>query len=674
MVPVDMPKEAARARAAELSRALNYHSYRYYVLDDPEISDAEYDTLLRELQAIEDRYPDLITADSPTQRVGATPAAGFTSVTHAIPMFSLANAFNAGDLREFDQRVRAVAGNAAVQYVLELKMDGLAVSLQYVNGLLTTGATRGDGTVGEDITTNLRTSRGVPLRLQEPYTLTVRGEAYMSKAAFARLNAEREEAGQPLFANPRNAAAGSLRQLDPRVTANRGLDMFFYGLAAIAERPLPPTQEESLNFLRQVGFRVNQERVLLSDIEAIIEYCQAWHDKRHELPYDIDGIVIKVNDVALQEQLGYTAKSPRWAIAYKFPAEQVQTKLLDIVISVGRTGTLNPNAVLEPVTVAGSVVSRASLHNADLIAAKDIRIGDTVVVQKAGDIIPEVVAPVVALRTGEEQVYAMPTVCPECQTPAVREPQEVAWRCPNASCPAVLREGLIHFVSRDAMDIEGLGPAMISALLDADLVHDVADLYALQPDQLLALERVGEKTAGNLLAAIAKSKQNSLERLIFALGIRHVGAKGALGLAQHFGSLEQLLAAGADELQQVPDVGTKMAASIISYFATTANQQLIAKLQAAGVNQRYLGTKPDAGAGALSGQIFVITGTLPGVSRDQAKLLIEQHGGQVASAVSKKTNYLLAGEKAGSKLTKAQELGVPVLSWDELLALLPDSE
>lgn len=454
----------------------------------------------------------------------------------------------------------------------------------------------------------------------------------------------------------------------PKIAASRGLDIFFYGLAAIAERPLPPTQEETLCLLRQVGFPVNQQRVVLSDIEEVIEYCQAWHQKRHELPYDIDGIVIKVNDLDLQEQLGYTAKSPRWAIAYKFPAEQVQTKLLDIIISVGRTGTLNPNAVLEPVTVAGTVVSRASLHNADLIAAKDIRIGDTVIVQKAGDIIPEVVAPVTSLRTGEEKVYVMPTTCPECGTSVVREPQEVAWRCPNGSCPAVLREGLIHFASRDAMDIEGLGPAMVSALLASDLVQDVADLYSLQPEQLTALERVGQKTAENLLAAIAKSKQNSLERLIFALGIRHVGAKGAQSLAAHFGSLDRLMAASAEELQQVPDVGAKMAASIINYFAASANQRLIAKLKEAGVNQLYLGAQSQEGV--LTGQTFVITGTLPGVTRDQAKQLIEQHGGQVASSVSKKTNYLLAGEKAGSKLTKAQELGVPVLSWEDLQALL----
>lgn len=663
MVPVDLAK-----RAAELRATLNYHNYRYYVLDDPEISDAEYDRLLRELEDIEKEHPELITPDSPTQRVGATPVGGFASVTHPIPMYSLANAFSDSDLREFDQRVRTAAGHSKVEYILELKIDGLAVSLQYVNGLLTTGATRGDGTVGEDITSNLRTLPGVPLRLQEPYTLTVRGEAYMSKAAFARLNAEREEAGQPLFANPRNAAAGSLRQLDPKITASRGLDIFFYSLAAIAERPMPTTQEETLQLLRQVGFPVNQQRVVLSDIEEVIDYCQAWHQKRHALPYDIDGIVIKVNDLELQEQLGYTAKSPRWAVAYKFPAEQVQTRLLDIVISVGRTGTLNPNAVLEPVTIAGSVVSRASLHNADLIAAKDIRIGDTVIVQKAGDIIPEVVGPVPALRTGEEKVFVMPTTCPECGTPVVREPQEVAWRCPNGSCPAVLREGLIHFASRDAMDIEGLGPAMVSALLEADLVRDVADLYALQVEQLTALERVGQKTAENLLTAIAKSKENSLERLIFALGIRHVGAKGAQSLAAHFGSLDRLMEASAEELQQIPDVGSKMAASIINYFAADANRRVIAKLKSAGVNQRYLGAQ--AQEGILSGKTFVITGTLPGVTREQATQLIEQHGGQVASSVSKKTDYLLAGEKAGSKLTKARELGVPVLSWEELQFLL----
>ena len=408
---------------------------------------------------------------------------------------------------------------------------------------------------------------------------------------------------------------------------------------------------------------------MLADIDAIVDYCLAWHERRHTLPYDIDGLVIKVNQLALQNRLGYTAKSPRWAIAYKFPAEQVRTKLRDITISVGRTGTLNPTAVLEPVTVAGSVVSRASLHNADLIASKDIRIGDTVIVQKAGDIIPEVVGPVSELRTGEEQIFAMPTSCPECSTPVIRLEEEVAWRCPNASCPAVLREGLIHFASRDAMDIAGLGPAMVNALLEADLVHDAADLYHLQMDDLLTLERVGNKSAKNLLAAIEKSKGNSLERLVFALGIRHVGAKGAASLAQHFGSMEHLQEADVEQLLSIPDVGEKMAASVVAYFATEANRCLVRKLQTAGVNQQYLGASvADA---ALAEQTFVITGTLPEVSRDTARRLIELYGGRVSSSVSRKTDYLLAGTKPGSKLARAQELGIPVLSWDDLLALLP---
>ncbi|NLY53268.1 MAG: NAD-dependent DNA ligase LigA [Firmicutes bacterium] len=663
-----MDKATATARAAELRQLINRHNYLYYVLDRPEITDAAYDALMRELEAIEAKYPDLVQPDSPTQRVGAPPAAGFVTVSHAIPMFSLANAFTAADLREFDQRVRELAGVDKVSYVVELKFDGLAVSLQYVDGLLTTGATRGDGSVGEDITSNLRTLPTVPLRLQQPYTLTVRGEVYMPKATFARLNAERQEAGLPLFANPRNAAAGSMRQLDPKIAASRGLAIYFYNLASIDGVNLT-THADSLKLMREVGLRVNSDWVVLDSIDEIIDYCLAWHEKRHSLPYEIDGLVIKVNDLALQSRLGYTAKSPRWAIAYKFPAEQVQTKLLDIEISVGRTGTLNPTAVLEPVTIAGSVVSRASLHNADLIAAKDIRIGDTVLVQKAGDIIPEVVGPLVDLRTGAEEPYVMPTTCPECGTQAVRAPDEVAWRCPNVSCPALLREGLIHFASRDAMDIEGLGPAMVSALLAADLVKDFADLYSLTQAELLTLERVGVKTADNLLRAIDKSKQNSLERLIFALGIRHVGAKGALSLAQHFGTLEKLMAADQADLQQVPDIGPKMAASIVDYWQVEANRRLIQKLIASGVNTRYL----DATAlgDVFADTTFVITGTLPGVSREEAKQLIERYGGKVTSSVSRKTNYLLAGEKAGSKLARAQELGVPVLSWEEFLALLP---
>ncbi|MGI6358907.1 MAG: NAD-dependent DNA ligase LigA [Bacillota bacterium] len=660
-------RQAAMVRANELRQALHRHNYLYYVLDQPAISDAEYDRLLQELLRLEQNFPDLVTPDSPTQRVGAAPAAGFDSVTHRVPMFSLSNAHNPDDLREWQRRVREMAGERQLTYIVELKIDGLAVSLEYQEGRLVRGATRGDGVTGEDITSNLRTLPEVPLRLQAERSLTARGEAYMPKAEFLRLNQQRMELGQPLFANPRNAAAGSLRQFDPKVTAARGLRIFLYTLADL-DQELPPTQSASLALMEQLGLKVNHTRAVFDDIEQVIDYCLSWHERRHQLPYDIDGLVVKVNERQLYDLLGYTAKSPRWAIAYKFPAEQVRTKLLDIEVGLGRTGTLNPTAILQPVTVAGSVVSRATLHNADLIAEKDIRIGDTVIVQKAGDVIPEVVGPVLELRTGEERPFVMPEHCPECGTKAVRYPGEVAWRCPNASCPAVIKETLIHFASRDAMDIDGLGPAMITALLNQGLVHDVADLYYLQRDQLLQLERVGDKSADNLLAAIEQSKQNSLERLLFALGIRYVGARSAAALAGHFRNLQQLMAATPEELLQVPDVGEKIAQSISDYFAAAANRQLIDKLQAAGVNMRHQGAA--ASGDALAGKIVVITGTLPDVSRDQAKQLIESNGGKVSGSVSRQTDYLLAGEKAGSKLAKAQSLGVAVIDWAELQRLL----
>jgi DNA ligase (NAD+) len=664
---VEAEKQAALIRANELRQALHHHNYLYYVLDRPNISDAEYDQLTRELLQIESKFPDLVTPDSPTQRVGAAPLAGFRSVAHRVPMFSLANAYGPEDLREWGRRAQELAAGRPLEYVVELKIDGLAVSLEYEDGLLVTGATRGDGVTGEDITQNLRTLPEIPLRLREPRSLTVRGEAYLPKAAFVRLNEEREEAGQQLFANPRNAAAGSLRQLDSRITAHRGLGIFVYTLAAL-DQEMPATQEASLQLMQQLGFKVNSRRVVLPDIEQVIDYCLSWHEQRHHLPYDIDGMVIKVNNRQLHDLLGYTAKSPRWAIAYKFPAEQVRTKLLDIEIGLGRTGTLNPTAVLQPVTVAGSVVSRASLHNADLIAAKDIRVGDTVILQKAGDVIPEVVGPVIELRTGAEQPFVMPEICPECGSRAMRFPGEAAWRCPNTSCPAVIKENLIHFASRDAMDIAGLGPAMISALLDAGLINDVADLYQLERRQLLQLERVGEKTADNLLQAIEESKQNSLERLLFGLGIRYVGAKGAGLLAEQFGDMEQLMQADQAALQTVPEIGEKMAMSIVRYFAEPVNRKLISKLQSAGVNMRYLGA--EAVGDQLQGKTFVITGTLPGVSREQAAEVIERHGGKVSGAVSRRTDYLLAGEKAGSKLEKAREFGVAIIDWAQLLQMI----
>lgn len=664
---METDKQAAMVRANELREALHHHNYLYHVMDQPEISDADYDRLSRELLQIEASFPELVTADSPTQRVGAFPATGFAGVTHRVPMFSLSNAFGAEDLREFDRRARELAGGQQLSYIVELKIDGLAVSLEYEQGRLVRGATRGDGVTGEDITTNLRTLPEIPLRLRAETSLTVRGEVYLPKAAFLRLNQDREDAGQPLFANPRNAAAGSLRQFDPKVTASRGLGTFLYTLAAL-DGEMPDTQEASLALMEKLGFKVNSRRMVWPDIEQVIDYCLSWHAKRHQLPYEIDGLVIKVNDRSLHDDLGYTAKSPRWAIAYKFPAEQVRTKLLSIEIGLGRTGTLNPTAILQPVTVAGSVVSRATLHNADLIAEKDIRVGDTVIVQKAGDVIPEIVGPVVELRTGAEQPFVMPTHCPQCGSAAVRYPGEVAWRCPNASCPAVIKESLIHFSSRDAMDVEGLGPAMIGVLLDAGLVRDVTDLYQLRRDDLLGLDRVGEKTADNLLQALHSSKQNSLERLIFALGIRFVGAKGAASLAARFGSLDRLMTADLAELRAVPDVGDKVAESILRYFAEPANRQLVDKLKAAGVSMLYTGSV--VVSGRLQGKTFVITGTLPDVSREEAGQLIESFGGKVSSSVSKRTDYLLAGDKAGSKLEKARELGVAVVDWEELQAML----
>lgn len=665
---MEADKQAAMIRANELRQALHHHNYLYHVLDQPQITDAEYDRLLRELLQIEASFPELVTPDSPTQRVGAAPATGFASITHRVPMFSLANAYNADDLREFHRRARELTGGQQLSYVVELKIDGLSVSLEYEKGQLSRGATRGDGVTGEDITSNLRTLRVIPLRLQVDTSLTVRGEVYLPKAAFLRLNQDREDALQPLFANPRNVAAGSLRQFDPKVTASRGLGVFLYTLAAIDDQ-MPATQEASLQLMEKLGFKVNSRRIVLPDIEQVVDYCLSWHDQRHQLPYEVDGLVIKVNDLTLHDALGYTAKSPRWAIAYKFPAEQVRTKLLNIEIGLGRTGTLNPTAILQPVTVAGSVVSRATLHNADLIAEKDIRIGDTVIVQKAGDVIPKIVGPVVDLRTGAEQPFVMPAFCPRCGSAAVRYPGEVAWRCPNTSCPAVIKESLIHFASRDAMDIDGLGPAMIGALLDAGLVRDVTDLYQLRREDLLSLERVGEKSADNLLPAIARSKQNSLGRLIFALGIRYVGAKSAESLATRFGALERLMVANLAELLTVPEVGEKIADSILHYFAEPANRQLIGKLQAAGVNVRYAGAA--VVRAELQGKTFVITGTLLGVSREEASQLIESFGGKVSGSVSKNTDYLLAGEKAGSKLDKAREFGVPVVDWEGLQRMLP---
>jgi DNA ligase (NAD+) len=658
-----MDKQAAIARVEELHRLLNQYNYEYYVLDNPSVPDAEYDRLMQELIALEAEYPELKTKDSPSQRVGGKALDAFTKVEHRTPMLSLANAFNEGDLRDFDRRVRQEVGD--VQYVCELKIDGLAVSLRYEDGYFAQGATRGDGLIGEDITENLKTIRSLPLRLKENVTVEVRGEAFMPKKSFEILNQQRSERGEELFANPRNAAAGSLRQLDPKIAASRNLDLFVYGMANADELGID-SHSEALDYLHELGFKTNPERRVCANIDEVIQFVTSWHEKRAQLPYEIDGMVIKVDSFEQQEQLGATAKSPRWAIAYKFPAEEVVTKLIDIELSVGRTGVVTPTAILEPVRVAGTTVQRASLHNEDFIREKDIRLGDYVVVKKAGDIIPEVVNVLPERRTGEEVPFSMPTHCPECASALVRLDEEVALRCINPKCPAQIREGLIHFVSRNAMNIEGLGEKVIAQLFKEGLVEDVADLYTLTKEQLVNLERMGEKSATNLLNAIEASKENSLERLLFGLGIRHVGAKAAKILAQQFETMERLMQATKEELMAIHEIGEKMADSIVTYFAKPEVTDLINELRSYGVNMTYKGPKAVNNADKdsyFAGKTIVLTGKLEKMSRNEAKEKIEQLGGKVTGSVSKNTDLVIAGADAGSKLTKAQQLNIEI--WDE---------
>jgi DNA ligase (NAD+) len=582
-------------------------------------------------------------------------------------MLSLGNAFNEEELREFDDRVRKAEGGRPVRYVCELKIDGLAVSLRYREGLLEIGATRGDGTVGEDITQNLKTIRSVPLRLKEPVTLEVRGEAYMPKRAFERLNALRESKGEPLFANPRNAAAGSLRQLDPKLAAERTLDVFVHGLGHV-EGHRPDTHTEALEWLTSLGFKVNPERETVDGIDGVIDYVKRWREKRPDLPYEIDGVVVKLDDLDLREEMGNTAKSPRWAVAFKFPAEEAVTVLRDIELSVGRTGVVTPTAILDPVRLAGTTVKRASLHNEDIIRGKGIMLGDHVIIRKAGDIIPEVVAVLTDKRTGDERPFSMPEKCPECHSRLVRLEGEVALRCINPGCPAQAREGIIHFVSRGAMNIEGLGEKVVTQLFEKGLVRGVADLYDLKKEDLVTLERMGEKSASNLLAALEASKSLSLERLLFGFGIRFVGAKAAKVLARHFRHMDRLMEATVEELTGLEEIGPKIAASVAEYFAKPEVKETIRRLKQAGVNMEYLGA--DAGgttAGAkdspFAGKTVVLTGTLSAMTRNEAAALLESLGAQVTGSVSKKTDLLIAGEKAGSKLDKAKKWGV--LVWDE---------
>ena len=664
-----MDLEIAAKKMDELKSLLNQYGYEYYVLDQPTVPDAEYDKLMRELLELEVQFPDLKTPDSPSVRVGGVVLDLFEKVEHRFPLLSLGNAFNEQDLRDFDRRVRQSVGDN-VSYVCELKIDGLAVSLQYENGLFVQGATRGDGTVGEDITANLKTIKAIPLRLREDVSIEVRGEAYMPKRSFEGLNELREKRGEELFANPRNAAAGSLRQLDPKIAASRRLDVFLYGIGDIGESGVV-THSEGLDYLDHLGFKTNKERRKCETIDDCIEYVTSWVEKRPYLPYEIDGIVIKVDSLEQQAALGTTAKSPRWAIAFKFPAEEVVTTLLAIELSVGRTGVITPTAILDPVKVAGTTVQRASLHNEDLIREKDIKLGDKVVVKKAGDIIPEVVNVLAEQRTGSETDFHMPTHCPECESDLVRLEGEVALRCINPKCPAQIREGLIHFVSRDAMNIDGLGEKVISQLFAEQLIRDVADIYKLTREQLLALERMGEKSVSNLLKAIEASKGNSLEKLLFGLGIRHVGAKAAKTLAQQFGAMEQLASASKEALLAINEIGDKMADSIVSFFEQEEAMELIKELAAVGVNLEYKGAKPvsaEESDSIFAGKTVVLTGKLEQLSRNEAKEKIEALGGNVAGSVSKKTHLVIAGEDAGSKLTKAQELGIEV--WDEAKLVL----
>ncbi|MED3648926.1 NAD-dependent DNA ligase LigA [Heyndrickxia sporothermodurans] len=659
-----MEKKDAEKRIKELHNLLNQYNYEYHVLDQPSVPDAEYDQLMRELTNIEEQFPELISPDSPTQRVGGEILSAFQKVEHHIPMLSLGNAFNESDLRDFDRKVKQVVGDE-VEYVCELKIDGLAISLRYENGLFIQGATRGNGTIGEDITANLKTIRSIPLRIKQPMSIEVRGEAYMPKKSFEQLNKVKEENGEEPFANPRNAAAGSLRQLDPRIAASRNLDIFLYAIGDFSETGVT-TQHDGLNFLTTLGFKVNKEREKCANIDEVLQYVEKWVAKRANLPYEIDGIVIKVNSFEQQKALGFTAKSPRWAIAYKFPAEEVVTKLRDIELSVGRTGVITPTALLDPVRVAGTKVQRASLHNEDLIREKDIKLGDYVVIKKAGDIIPEVVNVLVERRTGEEKEFLMPTHCPDCESELVRLEGEVALRCINPKCPAQIREGLIHFVSRNAMNIDGLGEKVISQLFAHELIHDVADIYHLQQEQLLALERMGEKSVSNLLAAIESSKTNSLEKLLFGLGIRHVGAKAAKTLAQKFGTMDALAAATKEELTAIQDIGEKMADSIVTYFENEEAGELIQELKNAGLNMEYKGPMPvetESISSIFAGKVVVLTGKLEQLTRNEAKEKLEALGASVTGSVSKKTDLVIAGADAGSKLTKANELGIEV--WDE---------
>ncbi|GAA0705490.1 NAD-dependent DNA ligase LigA [Paraclostridium ghonii] len=657
-----------KKRMNELIDEINYHSNKYYNEDAPEISDFEYDNLMKELIKIEEENPQIKRADSPSGRVGGKSLDKFKQVAHKMPMLSLSNAYSAKDLKDFDKRVREL-GNDDVEYVVEFKIDGLSVGLSYKNGVFEKGATRGNGVIGEDITENLRTVKTIPLKIDDPKEVVVRGEVYISKQSFEKINEIQEEQGLQLFANPRNLAAGTLRQLDSKSTAKRPLDIFVFNLEYMENTELK-SHSESLEYLKKLGFKISTEYKVCSNIDEVIKHIEYWTENRSELPFEIDGMVIKVNDLQQREVMGYTAKSPRWAIAYKFPAEQKKTKLIDIIVEVGRTGTITPTAILEPVRLAGTTVSRATLHNEDYINEKDIKIGDTVLVQKAGDIIPQVVQVVKDDRGGEEVEFKFPDKCPVCSEPTVRLEGEAAIKCINISCPAQIRRGIIHFASRDAMNIDGLGESIVSLLLDNNIIKDIADLYYIKKEDIVNLERMGEKSAENLINAIEKSKQNELYRLINGLGIKYIGVKGAKVLAKNFDSLDEIISADVNKLTNLEEFGDVMANSVVEFFNEEKNINVINKLKEVGINTESIKNEDESIVNIFEGMKIVLTGTLPTLKRNDAKEMIEARGGKATSSVSKSTTFVLAGEEAGSKLTKANELGITVIDEAKFLDIL----
>ncbi len=666
----EMAEKDARERIEQLRDIIEENNYKYYVKDAPQISDYEYDLMMNELIKLEELYPKYKSEDSPTQKVGGTALSKFEQVNHKTPLLSLANAFGKEELLSFDNRIRSVASDA--EYVVEFKIDGLSVALTYENGSFIRGATRGNGYVGEDVTLNLKTIKSIPKKLTEEITVTARGEVYIPKKKFLELNLQQDKLGMSIFANPRNAAAGSLRQLNSAVTSKRPLDIIIFNMEYIEGKDIKK-HSEALDYLEHLGLHVNPERKVFDSMEKVWEEIQLWQEKRDEIEFEIDGIVIKVNDLSQRKAIGYTSKAPKWAIAYKFPAQTKETKILDIIVQVGRTGAITPTAILEPVKVAGSVVSRATLHNEDYIKAKDIKINDYVLIQKAGDVIPEVYSVITGKRTGEEKEFIMPDFCPACNAKTVRIEGKSALKCPNITCPAQIKRGIIHFVSKDAMDIDKMGEAIVIQLYENNLIRDMSDIYYLDKEALLELPRMGNKSVENLMNSIEKSKNNELYRLIYGLGIKYIGLRAAKNLEESFNSIEELKNSDEFQLKGIDEIGEKMAESIINFFDEPRNLSLINRLQAAGVNTVKKQNE------ALDDQIFeklrfVLTGTLPTLKRDEAASLIERRGGQVSGSVSKNTDFVIAGENAGSKIEKASELNIKVLSEEELLDMIIENK